>query len=115
MVGVWSRIVLEGYCLFEHLSKKEHKVYDMEAFKKKIAGDDAIKPEVRMNDKYVSADKKPAWCKLTNEKLVPQFKCLCNEDDNDSTCPFFGYCETDDDLPDDDLDLGVGTGDEKED
>ena len=32
-------------------------------------------------------EKRPKWCKKKNRKRIPQFRCLC--DRNDNRCPFF--------------------------
>lgn len=83
---VWSPIVIEGYCLFDYLSKKSHIFYSLDDVFKKDK-----KPLKRQNKDYISPTKRPKWCKKDNKELIPKFKCL--SDDSEDKCPFFGYCE----------------------
>jgi hypothetical protein len=55
---------------------------------------DKQKPIIRVNDDYISSNRRPKWCKEHNRKFIPQFSCLCNTLDC-IRCPFFAYSEAD--------------------
>ncbi|MBR9690211.1 hypothetical protein GOV08_00850 [Candidatus Woesearchaeota archaeon] len=83
---VWSHIILEGYCMFTHLSKKRNIFYELEnldnfKIKNKI---------VKENKNYKSSNKRPNWCIKQNKKRVPQFRCFSYGKD-EKKCHFFGY------------------------
>ena len=91
MVEVWNHIILEGYCLFRSFSKKFEETCPVTFKKGKIK---IGKRKKRKNPRYIPASKRPKWCRMLNKKRVPQFRCLCNG--NEEKCPFFGFADADD-------------------
>jgi hypothetical protein len=91
-MNTWTHIVIEGYCLYSHLSEKKttyHEV-DQSTFKS------TNKKRTIINKDYIPKRKRPLWCVSSNKKFTPQFNCLSNPNSKtDSKCPFFGYCEAD--------------------
>ena len=82
---VWTHIILEGYCMFDHLSKKSvvtYEVLDIKTFK-------TGKKKIHKNKHYVPKTKRPNWCIKQNKKRIPQFRCLCYG--KDERCPFFAF------------------------
>lgn len=77
-MSVWSHIIVEGYCLFRSLSKKDWETIECKTKKKRMI----------RNEQYIPKKERPKWCKKKNKKRVPQFRCLC--DKNNDRCPFFG-------------------------
>ena len=82
-MGVWSHIILEGFCMFSHLSKKKHTYYTIKDLKTWKCG----KKHVESNKHYIPPKERPRWCINQNKKRIPQFRCLCYGDDK--RCPFF--------------------------
>ncbi len=85
-MGVWTHIILEGYCLFDSMSKKKYKYCDGKDLLKKSKD----KWKTMKNKNYIPKSERPNWCKNQNKKLVPQFRCLGIKPNN--ICPFFGHC-----------------------
>ena len=83
---VWTNIILEGYCLFDSLSKKKWIGYKIKDLKNYIKG----KKIEHENKEYIPKSLRPTWCIKLNKRRVPQFRCLCYGK-NDTRCPFFGY------------------------
>ncbi len=83
MMGSWSHIILEGFCLFGSLSKKKHTFYEVIDFKTLKTG----KKEVKINKDYISPKERPRWCVNQNKERIPQFRCLCYG--KEKRCPFF--------------------------
>jgi hypothetical protein len=77
-MSAWNHVIIEGYCLFSHASKKEWKCCDIDGKNK----------SVHKNTNYIPKTNRPAWCKKHNKMFVPEFRCLCH---GDKTCPFFAY------------------------
>ena len=82
-MGSWSHIILEGFCLFSHRSKKEHICYELKDINKFKRG----KKEIMINEHYISPKERPNWCVKQNKKRIPQFRCLCYG--KNKKCPFF--------------------------
>ena len=75
----WSHIILEAYCMFSSMSKKQWKTY---AYKDKpLEGKPTIK--TIKNENYIPKKERPNWCKKQNKERTPQYRCL--------SCPFFAY------------------------
>ena len=93
-MGVWSHIILEGYCSFNWASNKIWKGRTIEFNEKgKIDLNKKGKEIIHKNKNYIPKSKRPKWCKEKNKKRIPQFDCLC--DNKDKKCPFFAMCEAD--------------------
>lgn len=78
-MSAWSHIIVEGYCLFGSLSEKRWEGVPLDGRGKK---------SIMENKNYTPRTKRSKWCKKKNKKRTPQFRCLC--DKNDERCPFFG-------------------------
>lgn len=76
-MSAWSHIIVEGYCTFGWESKKEWKTIEWKTNKKGTIE----------NKHYIPRTERPGWCKKENRKRIPNFRCLC--DRNDNRCPFF--------------------------
>ena len=82
-MGSWSHIILEGYCLYSHHSKKKHVVFELKDFENLKLG----KKKLMVNEHYISPKERPNWCVKQNKQRIPQFRCLCFG--KDKRCPFF--------------------------
>ena len=82
-MGSWSHIILEGFCLFSHKSKKKNIYYQVKDIQKWKLG----KKRIEDNKHYISPKERPSWCANQNKKRIPQFRCLCYG--NNKKCPFF--------------------------
>jgi len=81
----WSHVILEGYCTYSFNSKKYWLGYVCDKLDD-IINKKNLKTTKTKNKNYIPKSKRPAWCKKSNKKRVPQYKCL------ECDCPFFGYC-----------------------
>jgi hypothetical protein len=85
VMGVWSIIALEGYCMFSHSRKKTFTPYKLVDFEKmKFVKEKPIK-----NTLY-NPTPRPDFCKKEfpgRKERIPNFKCL------DKKCPHFAYVE----------------------
>ena len=52
-------------------------------------------PIVKENKDYIPKELRPKWCikKFGKKELSPEFRCLC--DKNDNRCPFFSMTDAD--------------------
>lgn len=82
-MGVWSHIILEGFCMFSYYSKKKHVFHTLKDFKTLKYG----KKRVEVNKHYIPSKERPRWCLNQNKKRKPQFRCFCYG--KDKRCPFF--------------------------
>lgn len=76
--------------MFEYASKKTFTTYPATFNKKGMLQSDKSQKKIIKNLSYISKEQRPKWCVDKNNKLVPQFKCLCNGK-KANHCPFFGY------------------------
>lgn len=90
---VWTHIIIEGYCLYESMSKKFIKTHKV-IFDKNNEMKVSKKLDINTNKNYISKSERPKWCKNNNKKLVPKFRCMCNGKKG-KKCPFFGYTNAD--------------------
>ena len=90
ILSSWCHILVEGYCLYKSSSKKSWKTCSLDDAKKNSKD---IKWSIKKNDGYISPSKRPGWCRTHNKKFVPQFYCMCGE--NNKTCLFFSYADCD--------------------
>jgi len=88
-MGVWSHIIIEGFCFFAHMSKKKNISYELKDIKAWKLG----RKKISINECYISPKERPMWCKKTNKRRVPRFRCLC--DRNQKRCPFFVMADAD--------------------
>jgi len=88
-MGVWTHIILEGYCMFSSCSKRNWTTYECLG-KGKISK----KAKIVKNNGYIPKSNRPVWCKNTNRRFVPQFQCLCYGK-NWKRCPFFACTNAD--------------------
>ena len=82
-MSVWNHIIIEGYCMYEHISKKKHTYYTIKNINTLKKG----KKTIRKNDNYISPKERPPWCKSQNKKRVPQYRCLFYK----NRCKFFAF------------------------
>jgi len=88
-MGSWSHIILEGFCLFSHCSKRKHVFYELKDINKWKRS----KKKIMTNKHYIPPKERPSWCIKQNKKRIPQFRCLCYG--NDKRCPFFAMANAD--------------------
>lgn len=84
MKSYWSHIILNGFCLYDNLSKKKHVYYRIKNLDTLKRG----KKSVEVNKHYISKKERPNWCIKQNKRRVPQYRCLCYG--KEKRCPFFG-------------------------
>jgi len=84
-MGVWSHVIIEGFCTFSWASQKKWEGIE---YRK---GPGRRKKFVTENEHYVPRTERPKWCRKINRTRIPMFECLC--DKNEKRCPFFGMVE----------------------
>lgn len=91
MSDCWSTVILEAYCMFDYISKKQHTFYPMTKdfkFDKKNA-------KTEKNKDYVPKTSRPKWCQKRNREKIPRYECLGGYEREPGKCPFFCFCEGD--------------------
>jgi len=79
--------------MFRSMSKKKWKGYPLEWDKDgNMKEVDKSKVTVHENKNYIPKTERPNWCKKSNKKLLPQYRCLCHRG---KQCPFFAYTDAD--------------------
>ena len=77
---------MEGYCMYSYRSEKVHVFYRMNK------GLTEILEVIREKNKdHIPKTKRPLWCFLSNFRRVAKSKCYT------SHCPFFAYCDAEED------------------
>lgn len=85
-MGVWSHIILEGFCMYSWMSKKKNHFYKMDSETMEVTGD----KRTEINPHYIHHSKRPKWCRESNPDLIPGPHCY------DDSCPFFAGCSASD-------------------
>jgi hypothetical protein len=81
-MGIWSHIIVEGYCMHNVFSKENLKTV-------KINGKQKKEYKEIKNFMYKPNAVRPAWCIKKNKNFTPQYKCL------ECGCKFFEYINAD--------------------
>lgn len=84
MSNVWSSIILEGYCVYSSMSKKQWKCHGVKSWEPLIFEEEAT---MHKNKNYISKSRRIKWCRVKNKKRIPCYRCL------KSNCPFFAYTD----------------------
>ena len=82
-MSVWSHIIIEGYCMFDHLSKKKHTYYELIDIETMKTG----RKTIMINKNFIPPSKRPKWCVKQNKRRVPQYRYIFLKE----KCSFFAY------------------------
>ena len=88
----WTHSIIENFCMFRSMSKKEWKCYPIELKDWKKGERNKTKVSIHQNKNYIPPSERPKWCIKQNKELIPQFRCLCH---GGKQCPFFAYTNAD--------------------
>lgn len=90
-MGVWSHIILEGYCMYNaDRKRKTITVYEWKNNKHNSQ---------KIDNPHRILLPRPKWCqkKYKNGIRIPCFECLCDPI-NEKKCPHFAYSDGDNDI-----------------